>query len=102
MGAGAGTADRDTAAVNERDLRAVLEWIERLTMIPDRFAAALHRSTSRCRFAPGRIGAAAVALLLAGALSAAAPADEELPGRVGRIADFAGHLYLSPQDRPSE
>ncbi len=28
--------------------------------------------------------------------------DEDLPGRVGRVADFAGQLLLSPEDRPDE
>jgi hypothetical protein len=28
--------------------------------------------------------------------------DEDLPGRVGRVADFAGQLFLSPEDRPDE
>ncbi len=28
--------------------------------------------------------------------------DEDLPGRVGRVADFAGQLFLSPDDRPDE
>jgi hypothetical protein len=40
-------------------------------------------------------------LLLAGA-SLTARADDDLPGRVGRIADFAGQLYLSPEDKASE
>ncbi len=31
-----------------------------------------------------------------------ARADDDLPGRVGRIADFAGQLYQSPEDRPGE
>ncbi|NDP43844.1 MAG: hypothetical protein GZ089_14180, partial [Aromatoleum sp.] len=37
------------------------------------------------------------ALLLAAAPGAARAADEDLPGRVGRIAEFAGQLYLSPE-----
>ena len=32
----------------------------------------------------------------------AALADDDLPGRVGRIAEFAGQLYLAPEDRASE
>ena len=28
--------------------------------------------------------------------------DDDLPGRVGRVAEFAGQLLLSPQDRPDE
>ena len=27
--------------------------------------------------------------------------DDDLPGRVGRVAEFAGQLLLSPQDRPT-
>jgi hypothetical protein len=42
----------------------------------------------------------AVALLCAAA--PAARAQDDLPGRVGRIAEFAGQLYLSPEDRASE
>jgi hypothetical protein len=48
-----------------------------------------------------------VFLVLALALVAASPAsaqaaEDDLPGRVGRIADFAGQLYFSPPDRPAE
>lgn len=32
----------------------------------------------------------------------AAPAQDDLPGRVGRIAEFAGQVFLSPQDRATE
>ena len=31
-----------------------------------------------------------------------ARADDDLPGRVGRIAEFAGQLFLSPEDRATE
>ena len=45
------------------------------------------------------------AVWLAALLFAAAPfvahADDELPGRVARIAEFAGQLYLSPQESPT-
>ena len=40
--------------------------------------------------------------LLAALPFAARAADDDLPGRVGRIAEFAGQLFLSPQDRPTE
>jgi hypothetical protein len=43
----------------------------------------------------------AAAMLLAGT-SLPARADDDLPGRVGRIADFAGQLFLSPEDRAAE
>ena len=39
-------------------------------------------------------------VLVAGASTARA--DDDLPGRVGRIADFAGQLYLSAPDRPDD
>lgn len=47
-----------------------------------------------------------VAAMLAASLlafgSAAARADDDLPGRVGRISDFGGDLFLSPEDRAGE
>ena len=45
-----------------------------------------------------------VALLAAslGCAPSPARADDDLPGRVGRIADVAGQLYLSPEDRATE
>jgi hypothetical protein len=47
-----------------------------------------------------------IVLLLSACLLAGAPlpayADDDLPGRVGRIAEFAGQLYLSPEDRATE
>lgn len=42
------------------------------------------------------------ALLLSVLPFAASAQDDDLPGRVGRIADFAGQLFLSPQDRPTD
>ncbi len=48
------------------------------------------------------LGATAMLALLAGLASPLAHADEELPGRVGRIAEFAGQLYQSPEDRAAE
>ena len=39
------------------------------------------------------------ALALAGA-SAVASAQEDLPGRVGRVANLSGELFIAPQDRP--
>ncbi len=51
-------------------------------------------------------GFAFVAALIAVSCSPAARravrADDDLPGRVGRIADFAGQLYQSPEDRATE
>jgi len=43
-----------------------------------------------------------LAALFVACVSLAARADEDLPGRVGRIADFGGQLYQSPEDRPTE
>ena len=47
-------------------------------------------------------GALMQALLVLVALVGAAPvrADDELPGRVGRVADVGGDLFLAPQDAP--
>ena len=42
------------------------------------------------------------ALLLAVLPFAARAQEDDLPGRVGRVADFAGQLFLSPQDRPTD
>jgi len=44
-----------------------------------------------------------VAATMLAAVSFAVRADEEdLPGRVGRIAEFAGELYLSPEERATD
>jgi len=44
-----------------------------------------------------------LAATMLAAVSLAARADEEdLPGRVGRIAEFAGQLYLSPEERATD
>lgn len=43
--------------------------------------------------------AVAAAFALPGAALAS---DEDLPGRVGRIADSAGEVFLAPQDKPDE
>jgi len=52
---------------------------------------------SRCAMA------GALALLLAAAMMVApARADDDLPARVGRIADVGGLLYLAPEDRANE
>jgi hypothetical protein len=48
------------------------------------------------------VAAFAAALSLFGAIASAATADDELPGRVGRVAEYAGELFLSPEDRPAE
>ena len=57
-------------------------------------------SVTVSKIAP-RVAAWLVVLLFA-ATSFVARADDELPGRVGRIAGFAGQLYLSPPERPTE
>ena len=48
---------------------------------------------------PAALLAAAIALVAPRAVQAA---DEELPGRVARISEFAGELYLAPEDRASD
>jgi hypothetical protein len=54
---------------------------------------------SRCT----RKGIAWLAALMLAVLPLPARAqDDDLPARVGRIAEFAGQLFLSPQDRPTE
>jgi hypothetical protein len=56
-----------------------------------------------CEFGNARRGLTWLAALLLAMLPfAARAADDDLPGRVGRIADFAGQLFLSPQDRPTD
>ncbi len=43
-------------------------------------------------------------LALAALFGMARPAfaDDDLPGRVGRVADVAGELFLAPQDQPEQ
>ena len=48
----------------------------------------------------GWIGAALVLALACGAMPARA--DDDLPTRVGRVADFGGELYLAANDRPAD
>jgi uncharacterized protein DUF6600 len=47
----------------------------------------------------GCIGAAVIIALCA---ATSASADDDLPTRVGRVSQFAGALYLAPQDRASD
>ena len=58
----------------------------------------------RINFAAAR--EATLAMVLACALVAMAPpargADDDLPARVGRIADFGGAVYLAPEDHANE
>ncbi len=91
---------------NKGQRRAVTERCSRYRRRSDH--AVLHFGLApRC---PGRDqvpwlrrGIAWLAALLLAVLPFAARAqDDDLPGRVGRIADFAGQLVLSPQDRPTE
>ncbi len=42
------------------------------------------------------------AMLVIAAAATSARGDDDLPGRVGRVADFGGQLYLSAQDRPDD
>ena len=43
-----------------------------------------------------------VAAIVTAGFAPIAHAQDDLPGRVGRIADVGGQLYLSPDDRPTE
>ena len=56
--------------------------------------------------APGqwwrRVAIGVVALGLAIFNAAASAQDEDLPGRVGRLADFGGQILFSTQDRPDD
>ena len=44
-------------------------------------------------------GALALVLL---SVATAKAADEDLPGRVGRVADYAGELFFAPEDRATD
>ncbi len=48
------------------------------------------------------VAIAVVALSLATSAVAAPAQDEELPARVGRLADFAGQILFSTQDKPDD
>ena len=64
---------------------------------------ALQRANAADLNGRGRLIACALmaAVLVLGAANAAR-AEDDLPGRVGRIAEFGGQLFLSPEDRASE
>jgi hypothetical protein len=49
-----------------------------------------------------RVAWVSTALLLLLGVAFAARAEDDLPGRVGRVAEFGGQLFLSPEDRASE
>jgi hypothetical protein len=57
-------------------------------------------SRSITAFARAIATAAAIAMLLASPVAAAA--DEDLPGRVGRLADTAGAVYLATEERADD
>src|SRR5664279_446724 len=42
------------------------------------------------------------ACVMAALVVGAAYAEDDLPGRVGRVADVAGELFLAPQDKPDQ
>ena len=55
------------------------------------------------RRTPGFAFCAAIfAMLVIAAAATSARGDDDLPGRVGRIADFGGQLFLSAHDRPDD
>jgi len=58
----------------------------------------LHRETPAWRL---RVLAGLALAALVGTTSPAF-ADDDLPGRVGRVADVAGELFLAPQDQPEQ
>ena len=58
----------------------------------------LHRETPAWRMLA--LAGLAIAALLG--MASPALADDDLPGRVGRVADVAGELFLAPQDQPEQ
>ena len=72
----------------------------------NRSAAWPFRPVTPAAGAPLRLAAGvlfALAILIAAApATAQTPADEDLPGRVGRVAEVAGELFLSPSDAPDQ
>ena len=67
----------------------------------DRFSSVFRPAAAGQPGAVRRAGWVALALLLLAAFGAPAPAraQDDPSARVGRVADFAGQLYLSPEDR---
>ncbi len=57
----------------------------------------LHRDIPRAK-----LGALVALTALCVALAAPARADDDVPGRVGRVADVGGELFLAPQDAPDQ
>ncbi len=66
-------------------------------LISPRFGHMLHRDILR-----GLAVLLLTAIVAMGTTAARAQADDEPPGRVGRIADAGGELYLAPQDAPDQ
>jgi hypothetical protein len=68
----------------------------------------LYRNSLQCgnsfaaRVRRMRWAAMLIALSILSGATFAARADDDLPGRVGRIADFGGQLFLSLEDRAAE
>jgi hypothetical protein len=62
--------------------------------------AMLRRANAPLSWLQRLIGIACAVLTLAA--SGIAFAQEDLPGRVGRVADLAGELFLAPQDKPDQ
>ena len=61
---------------------------------------AMHAVLSASTFCAAAAGL--LPLVLAGIASVADAQNDDLPGRVGRLADFAGQVLSSSQDRPDE
>ena len=60
------------------------------------------RDRERTRRKWWRAAAFAVVSLALATVNIASAQDEDLPGRVGRLAEFGGQILFSTQDRPDE
>ena len=82
---------------SRRSTRAVRPAVERTCSGQ---STALRFRAGRTTLACG--GRMAAAFALAALPLPGRAQDEDLPARVGRVADFAGELFLAPEDRPDE
>ncbi|HET7097991.1 MAG TPA: hypothetical protein VFJ68_11435, partial [Casimicrobiaceae bacterium] len=70
-----------------------MDWVSSIFDRAEARAAADTRGLALC---------VALVTMLFAAGASIARADDDLPGRVGRIAEFAGQPFLSAQDRPDD
>ena len=70
--------------------------------MPLRANAPLRARTVPCRRSRWRFALITAAAMLVAGASPSSRADDDLPGRVGRIAEVAGALYIAPEDRATE